>query len=96
MAGLGDGRGISEANPRWEIQTPAAPRSCHNELLASVPIIETDNPFCVGVLRQNGLVRPQDSQFGCVRTVSKPYVFWLLGLALSEKQIPQVVENIKK
>jgi hypothetical protein len=96
VAGLGDGRGISEANPRWELQTPAAPKSCHNELLASVRITEADTPFSAGGLSQNGLVRAQDSRFGCVRTVSKPYVLWLVELAFERKQAPQVVGNIKK
>jgi hypothetical protein len=31
----------------------------------------------------------------CARAVSKPYLFSALGIALSEKQIPQVVENIE-
>ncbi len=30
---------------------------------------------------------------GCSKTVPKPYLSWLLGLALSEKQIPQIEAN---
>lgn len=30
----------------------------------------------------------------CARTVQKSIVFIALGLALSEKQIPQIIENI--
>ncbi len=33
---------------------------------------------------------------GCARTVPKPYSFVPLGLALSEKQTPQVVEKVEK
>jgi hypothetical protein len=32
----------------------------------------------------------------CAKTVPKPHLFSSLGIALSEKQIPQVVENIEK
>jgi hypothetical protein len=39
---------------------------------------------------------PTARQLGCARTVPKPYSFLLLGLALSEKQTPQVVEKIEK
>jgi hypothetical protein len=35
-------------------------------------------------------------KLGCARTVPKPYSFLLLGLALSEKQTPHIVEKIEK
>jgi hypothetical protein len=35
------------------------------------------------------------NKLSCARTVPKPYLFSALGIALSEKQIPQVVENIE-
>jgi hypothetical protein len=34
------------------------------------------------------------SQFDCSKTVPKPNQFSLFGMALSKKQIPQIVENI--
>ena len=38
----------------------------------------------------------KNRRFACARTVPEPDVFKLLRLALSEKQIPQIVENIEK
>jgi len=35
-------------------------------------------------------------KLSCARTVPKPYLFSVLGLALSKKQIPQVVVNTEK
>ena len=34
-----------------------------------------------------------DAQTGCDRTVSKPYLFWSLGLAFERKADAQVVVN---
>jgi hypothetical protein len=39
---------------------------------------------------------PGAPELGCARTVPKPYLFSMLGIALSEKQIPQVVGNTEK
>jgi hypothetical protein len=35
-------------------------------------------------------------KLGCARTVPKPYSFVSLGLALSAKRTPQIVEKIEK
>ena len=39
---------------------------------------------------------PGVKRFSCARTVPKLYLFSVLGIALSEKQIPRVVVNTEK
>jgi hypothetical protein len=39
---------------------------------------------------------PRVPHLSCARTVPKLYLFSALGIALSEKQIPQVVVNVEK
>ena len=41
----------------------------------------------------SGGVAPELRKLSCARTVPKPDLFRRLGLALSEKQIPQVIES---
>ena len=52
-------------------------------------------PVCQFTLSHLG-VHPGGSATRCARTVPKSYSFLLLGLAVSEKQTPQVVEMIEK
>src|SRR5271165_7009145 len=44
----------------------------------------------------NSGVHPGAIKLSCARTVPKPYLFPVLGIALSEKQIPQAVVNTEK
>jgi hypothetical protein len=53
---------------------------------------------CVGVPTPDCLTKgftPGVNKLSCARTVPKLYLFPALGIALSEKQIPQVVVNIE-
>ena len=51
--------------------------------------------FILGAISLRGSP-PGLRKLSCARTVPKPYSFVLLGLALSEKQNPQVIEKIEK
>ena len=91
MAGLGDGRGISEASPRWELQTPAAPKSCHIELPGSTPIVRP----CVSA-RACSCSNPKTRDSAVSELCQNPMAFGCQGLAFERKQTPQVVENTEK
>ena len=42
------------------------------------------------------MFRQKSTRVPCAKSVAESNVFMLLGLALSEKQIPQITENTEK
>ena len=65
-------------------------------LITIIPNRDHDRPESLITMPRNTHLLLQKQAVPCAKTVPESDVFMLLGLALSEKKVPQITENTEK